>query len=494
MVKKLIKTSKKTVLIFMTVLTGFVGFSITLSCAETKTDNVITAATEKLYNPYKRVKNGPPLKNVTHKVNASWISGWIKDTKIYDPGARMPFLMLEDDEVKAIVAYLASIADKNPPYPKPQWDDYILKPESELTVEESDNLDKLISTGKGAWGKARCGLCHALKGIGGFVPVAPDLGKVQLKISNRDWLYYWIKNPREHFLDTMMSQFRLTDEELMPLIEYIVRSEDFKPEYEEDEEEAVIKPASPMAEEYSKDPAMIEKGKKLVTISRCVVCHDIEGINEVLPPIVRDPVPTEGFPKLVYEIRCLTCHNFRGEGGTYAPPWDIVGSKLKEDWMRNFLKSPDVIRPILQQMPRFGITEEEAEVAVSHIKTNYTMPTFGLTEKEVNIATEFIKKEFVAKEIPDLFKEVDEKRAAAGEKFFNDYGCNTCHAIGPVGGVIGPNLTKVGDRLEPNYIYWHLKNPNHAALDTVEPHYKLTDEEIANLVHFMMSCTAKGTS
>ncbi|MBI2560803.1 MAG: cytochrome c [Planctomycetes bacterium] len=471
--KKSIKVNKKLVLAFTAIISGFVCFGIILPCAETKTDPVVT---QKFYNPFRRVKHGPPLKNVTHKVNASWISGWIKNTKVYDPGARMPFLMLEDDEVKAIIAYLASIADKNPPYPKLQWDDDLLKPESELTDEEFEVVDKLITKGKGVWSVARCGLCHAQKGVGGFVPVAPDLGKVQLKISNRDWLYYWIKNPREHFIDTMMSQFRLTDEELRALIEYILRSEDFMPEYEEEEEESEGgEEAAPAVEiTYSNDPTIIENGKRVITVSRCVVCHDIEGIKEVLPPIVRDPVPTEDFPKLVYEIRCLTCHNISGNGGTFAPELTNIGSKLKDSWLVDFLKTPDIIRPILQQMPKFSLTDEEAR-----------------------IATDYIKKNFISGEIPtDLFKEeaVNEEKAAAGKTFFYDYGCNTCHAIGPEGGVIGPNLAKAGDRLEPNYVYWHLKNPQHAALDTAEPRYKLTEEEIANLVHFLMSCTDKGTS
>ncbi|MGR3309510.1 MAG: c-type cytochrome, partial [Candidatus Brocadiales bacterium] len=209
------------------------------------------------------------------------------------------------------------------------------------------------------------------------------------------------------------------------------------------------------------------------------------------------PVPTEGFHKLVYEKRCLTCHNIRGEGGTFAPPWDPEGSKLKASWVANFLQTPDIIRPILQQMPKLGITEEEAKSAVDFIESNFTMPPFGITEKEAQIAKDYIKESFVVGDVPtDLFKEgeVNETRAEKGKKFYDEYGCNACHAIGPVGGVIGPSLTNAGDRLEPNWVYWHLKNSRHAALDTVEPLFKLTDAEITNLVHFLMTCTKKGTS
>ncbi|HLG30928.1 MAG TPA: c-type cytochrome [Candidatus Brocadiales bacterium] len=166
-----------------------------------------------------------------------------------------------------------------------------------MTVEESDKLDKLVSTGKGAWGKARCNLCHAQKGIGGQVTVAPDLGKVSTKV-NRDWLYYWLKNHRDYFLNTMMTQFEMSDEELKSLIEYILRSKDFVPEEEEEEGKIEVT--------YSKDPTIIEKGKRVITISRRVICHDIEGIKEILPAVKREPAPAEGFAKVVYERRCLT--------------------------------------------------------------------------------------------------------------------------------------------------------------------------------------------
>jgi hypothetical protein len=34
-----------------------------------------------LEDPYKRVKNGPPLVNVVHKANVEWLSRWIANPK-----------------------------------------------------------------------------------------------------------------------------------------------------------------------------------------------------------------------------------------------------------------------------------------------------------------------------------------------------------------------------------------------------------------------------
>lgn len=465
MIKNTTKKYMKFAIIFTVVFACLILPDATLSYGDTK---VASGNSERFYNPFKRTKHGPPLKNVTHKVGGTWLFDWIKNPKKYDPNSRMPNLQLEDDEVEAVMAYLASIADKD--FPTVQWDDFLIKPDDDLTNEEFDAVDRLIMSGKGIWGVGRCSICHAQKGVGGYVTVAPDLGSVAAKI-NRDWLYSWLKNPRDYFPDTMMPQYSMSGEEIRSLVEFILKDYDFMPEEDEDEDENGT--STPIVEiTYSTDPALIEKGKRVITLSRCVVCHDIDGIDEVFPVAEEEKVPTEGFAKLVYKARCLTCHNIRGEGGTYAPELTFAGSKLTREWIVDFLERPDIIRPIRQQMPRFYLTEEEAKIAANYIKKN-----------------------FVSKEIStDLFKETkgDEERIEKGKKFFYDYGCNACHAAGSLGGVIGPNFGRVGDRLEPGYIYSHLKDPQHAGLDTAEPRYNLTDEEITNLVHFLLTYTEKG--
>ncbi|MEK6728627.1 MAG: hypothetical protein AABY76_01220, partial [Planctomycetota bacterium] len=47
-----------------------------------------------LEDPYKRIKNGPPLTNVINKAKVEWISRWIADPKKVVPNAKMPNLGL----------------------------------------------------------------------------------------------------------------------------------------------------------------------------------------------------------------------------------------------------------------------------------------------------------------------------------------------------------------------------------------------------------------
>lgn len=429
-----------------------------------------------LEDPYKRIKNGPPLVNIVYKANVEWLSRWIANPKKVVPNAKMPTLGLDFDEIQAVIVFLSSIAEKD--VPQVAWDDFLLKKEDDLSEDEYDKMDKVYNAGKGVWGRARCTICHPIKGVGGNVGVGPDLGEITTKI-NRNWLHSWLGNTKGHFPDTMMAQYRFTDLDVRGLVEFVMRDTQFIPE--EKDEESVADAAEPeirvlTEKEFSgmrNDTALIEKGRGIVEKARCFVCHDIKGIPELMPVVERKRDGLAGFEKVLYDIRCLTCHRIQDKGGTYAPNLTFAGSKMKMDWEGEFLQSPDIIRPLSQQMPKFNLAESEAKAA-----------------------TEFIEKNLLFKEpLPDFYKEGPPTAdiIAAGEKLFYEKGCNTCHAenITKGGGVVGPNLATVGDRLQPAYILYHLKNPQQANPQGVEPNFGLSDEEMKQLVGFLMDHVKK---
>jgi len=426
-----------------------------------------------LEDPYKRVKNGPPLTNVINKANVEWISRWIANPKKVVPNAKMPNLGLDFDEIKAVIAYLGSIAEKG--LPQVTWEAFLLKKEDELSEDEYDKMDKVYNNGKGVWGRARCTICHPIKGLGGNVGVGPDLGEITTKI-NRNWLYDWLGNTKSHFPDTMMAQFRFTDSDLRGIVEFVMRDTQFIPE-EKDEEEGEAKESKQAEQEVKvltekeynslrKDNALIEKGKDVIEKARCFVCHDIKGFSELMPVTEKKRDGLAGFEKLLYEIRCLSCHRIQNKGGAYAPNLTIAGSKIKMNWENEFLQVPDIIRPLSQQMPKFNLTEEDAKVATEYI------------EKNLHTKEPFTNLFEGSSPSPDVI--------AAGEKLFYEKGCNTCHAEGTKGGgVVGPNLQTVGDRLQPAYLLFHLRNPQQVNPQAVEPNFGFSDEELKSLVGFL---------
>ncbi len=433
-----------------------------------------------LVDPHKRSKNGPTLKNVTHKTSKEWLKKWINNPPEMVPNARMPKLMLSDSEIDAVIAYLSSIADSS--FPTQEWEAYLLKEEDDMTDDEYDKMDEIVSGGKAIWGRARCNICHSVKGKGGAVGVGPDLGAVAEKV-NRDWLYQWIKEPQGYFHQTQMSRYRFNDEELRQLVEYLLKDWDFKPEEDDEDDEdeddgneevaeTVVAEESETVEDDEKssiipDGSLVEQGKRIIELSRCFVCHEIEGVSELLP-VKAEVEPTNEFEKLLNDIRCMTCHNIQGHGGPFAPELTHEGSKLKGDWIKGFIEKPDIVRPLLKQMPKFNLTSEEAQTGA-----------------------DFVEEYFVSDEIDlDRFANVEpaEDQVIKGKELYDAKGCKTCHTISS-GGIVGPNMKRVGNRLENGFIFFHLKDPHHETPDAVEPNYNLTDEEATALTHYLMSCT-----
>jgi cytochrome c2 len=440
-------------------------------------------------DPYKRSKNGPTLKNVIHKANKEWIKKWIDNPSAMIPNARMPRLMLSSDDIDAVIAYLESIADSS--FPKQTWDAGLLKAEDDMTDDEYDKMDTLVSGGKAIWGRARCNICHPVKGKGGAVGVGPDLGKVAEKI-NRDWLYQWIKEPRGYFHETQMSRYRFEDDELRKLVEYLMQDWDFKPEEDDEDEddeeedgsgEETITVEETVADEAAEEvvvepPSIViegtlaERGKRIMEFNRCFVCHEIEGISELLPVKKQKSVAetSNEFEKLLNDVKCMTCHNIQGHGGPFAPELTHEGSKLKGDWIKGFIETPDIIRPLLKQMPKFNLTSEEAQTGSDFVEEYFVSDEFDLEAfASVNPTEDQINK---------------------GKELYVAKGCKACHTISE-GGIVGPNLKRVGDRMENGFIFFHLKDPHHEVPDAIEPNYNLSDEEATALTHYLMSCKDK---
>lgn len=415
------------------------------------------------YNPFERPKNGPPLTNVFYKLKTHALWTQLKDPG-YHASARMPDFHLTDDEALDVMAYLKRIAEApRATLDRPPW--------AEKSLEEMED-DEFVATlelserGQEVWSNARCTICHAVNGpggeiIGGFVDLR--VGGVDLQIAGnrlrRDWLYEWLRDPKRYFPDTLMPRFRLSEEEIGALVEYILRDDAFVPP-----EDAVSDSLD--GSEMLDSPERASRGKKLIELGRCIVCHDVDGIPEILRLPEPQPTPAPGgFDFLAYDLRCLSCHAIEGRGGTYAPDLSGVGSRLQEPWVRNFVASPDMIRPLSQQMPKFNLTAEEARTIASYLSATRVAPAIPADIPGGQVTAEEIQR---------------------GRESFRGRACFACHNAGAgAGGVVGPDLAIAAERLKPGYIFFHLKDPHGVNPYTAEPDYGLSDEEARALAGFM---------
>ncbi len=89
---------------------------------------------------------------------------------------------------------------------------------------------------------------------------------------------------------------------------------------------------------------------------------------------------------------------------------------------------------------------------------------------------------------PDLSISDEEKakQAELGKRLYVDkYGCNGCHSLNDVGGLVGPALDRAGFRLNGTWIYRWIKNPQSFKKHTRMPNLGVSDADAKALTYYL---------
>jgi len=105
----------------------------------------------------------------------------------------------------------------------------------------------------------------------------------------------------------------------------------------------------------------------------------------------------------------------------------------------------------------------------------------------VNYFTQELLSSDVPKNVPVITDMSMEQQIAAGKALYDKKGCMVCHQIGASGGAVGPNLSNVGNRLNPGFIFVYLDNPRKFKSDVVEPTYGFSERERIMLTNYLMT-------
>ncbi|MFQ5949249.1 MAG: c-type cytochrome [Nitrospiria bacterium] len=181
---------------------------------------------------------------------------------------------------------------------------------------------------------------------------------------------------------------------------------------------------------------------------------------------------------LIEKMGCLNCHAIDGKGGTAAPDLSHVHERLHEGWLVKFLKEPSVIRPIGYipysgiQMPNLRLSGKEAETIAHYLST--------LKEVEIERRAELIKR---------LNRtEGREEDIEKGRRLLLRLPCLNCHTI--TGGerrLIGPDLSDIGTRLQPAFLYLWIENPQAFEPKTIMPNFGLKDKQLFPITRYLTS-------
>ena len=198
--------------------------------------------------------------------------------------------------------------------------------------------------------------------------------------------------------------------------------------------------------------------------SSCGECH-------------RGPLP--GTPQLnlgrnlLAREGCVHCHTVKLPDGTQMkatddpPSLSHIADKTTREWIYAWLKDPQ-----------------------SYASTA-TMPNFKLSDDDLRDISAFLIANSTP--LPGDTLTVSAKAASdpsAGGSLYGESFCASCHAVqnaagNMVGGDIGPELTKVGTKVKPEWLQAWLRNPRVYDAETAMPHYRFNDAQIATLAGFL---------
>jgi len=166
------------------------------------------------------------------------------------------------------------------------------------------------------------------------------------------------------------------------------------------------------------------------------------------------------------KYNCNDCHTILGIGGYYAPDVTKVMSYRDADWTKRFLGDPAAVWPAERRMPNLHLKDQEITDVIAFLTWVNGIDTNNWPPKPL-VAT--------ATAAPK-----------PGEEIFKAQGCSACHIIGGVGGTVGPDLTKVGNRRNKKWIEEQLTDPKSHNPNSIMPSYaKLSEKDRDDLADYL---------
>ncbi len=203
-------------------------------------------------------------------------------------------------------------------------------------------------------------------------------------------------------------------------------------------------------------PFVLRPMRPLETIeANCGTCH--RGLE---PPDA--PRVTEG-RALIVDSGCVACHEIPGfEGVTFrGPALASIGYKVRPEWLREWLKDPKSYLP-RSKMGNFRLSDEEIA----------GLQAFLLSER--------------AQSPIDAAVDWPKADSSNGRALFGELRCVSCHAVNDRGGTMGPELTRIGDKVRRAWLFSFLKNPHRTQPDTPMLQYRLSDVQVRDLTAFLL--------
>jgi nitric oxide reductase subunit C len=367
---------------------------------------------------------GPELTKVGSKVKPEWLIAWLRDPQTYLPHTRMPRYGWSDEDLYKVTQYIETkLTDSDLLATVPQ-----LGPASEQDIQ----LGRRLFLEKG------CASCHVIEGISPQKDFGPDLSALGAKNAS----------------DLEFSNSKIPHN----LVAYI-RAKLQDP--------VSVNPVARMPR-YNWTPSDLDAvTTALLSLKGSPPTSALQ--NLAVPRKESSFHPTGSFAEVYDRYKCYVCHKFGGYGGDLAPDLSYEGSRAQRQWLVEFLKNPQTLRPTLVlRMPQFNMSEKDATTLADYIGLVLQHPDANPASADV--------------------KQFTPAMAALGKQLYEvKYQCQSCHTIGGTGGYVGPNLNNAGNWLTPAWIEAWLRNPQALIPDSIEPRRNFTENEVQALTAYLVT-------
>ncbi len=152
-------------------------------------------------------KVGPGLRHLASKTNKAWTEYWVEEPKRFHPETRMPqFFNLTNQ--------LDAHAKKLQPVEIAGIVNYLFANSEELKLDHwADGYEPSVENGKKLFSQRGCLACHSHNDFEGIkADFGPDLTHAHQKLTSKEWLYTWLRDPTKHSARTRMPHLFLEPE------------------------------------------------------------------------------------------------------------------------------------------------------------------------------------------------------------------------------------------------------------------------------------------
>lgn len=216
------------------------------------------------------------------------------------------------------------------------------------------------------------------------------------------------------------------------------------------------------ADPYWETPVL----KEVETYATCNTCHGNETVLKYAPAFTQAK-------QIILESGCYGCHEIKGyeDLPRIGPVLNSLPAKTSANWVFRWVRNPKDYNPHTR-MPDFQFSDEQAEAITAYLmkigsESDYRYVRTGAWRGG---------------------------SASKGKETFESVGCQACHVAGGDERVRlkrgtsydkAPELSRVGSKVNPDWLFDWLKNPKHFNADTRMPSLRLSDDEVRNLVAYL---------